>query len=197
IDYDVPPPPPDEVPPVVAFDDPGFAPPPPLPVYFMPPPPPDFVVLPPPPPPVEVFALPIPVFVPIPEYCQPPAYVAPPPENVIYENIHNTVVVNSVTNVVTIKNRGGEILSSAPSSRVAALGTPLPASLARRAAHVETQGRGMTAQPPGGSPAGQQLSGGHPLPPLPGKPSGGPSGGPLANKPPPPHASLTPSPTPG
>ncbi|WP_454620561.1 caspase family protein [Bradyrhizobium cenepequi] len=105
IDYDVPPPPPDELiyvddRPVLYFDDPvyAFAPPPPPPVFFLPPPPPDFVVLPPPPPPVDVFVLPVPLFVPIPVYVRPPIYVAPPPNNIVFANIHNRTVINEVIN---------------------------------------------------------------------------------------------------
>src|SRR6266478_7016846 len=85
IPYDLPPPPEEEViyfrRPVLVFDDPdyGFIPPPPPPIFFLPPPPPDFVYLPPPPPAIELFVLPVPVFVPVPEYCHPPVYVAPPP----------------------------------------------------------------------------------------------------------------------
>lgn len=102
--YDVPPPPPDEIiyvdRPALYFSDPvfAFAPPPPPPVYYLPPPPPDFVVLPPPPPPVGIFILPIPRFVPIPVYVRAPAYVAPPPDNIIFKNIHNTTVINTVIN---------------------------------------------------------------------------------------------------
>ncbi len=105
IDYDVPPPPPDEIVyvdrPVVYFGDPDFdfAPPPPPPVYFLPPPPPDFVVLTPPFAPVGLFILPQPVFVPIPVFCRPPVYVAPPPNNIIFNNIHNTTVINNTINV--------------------------------------------------------------------------------------------------
>ena len=104
IDYDVPPPPPDEVVyvdrPVLYFSDPdfGFAPPPPPPVFFLPPPPPDFVVLEPPPPPIGLFILPQPFFVPIPVYVRAPVYVAPPPNNIIFANIHNTTVINTVIN---------------------------------------------------------------------------------------------------
>jgi uncharacterized caspase-like protein len=104
IDYDVPPPPPDEVVyvdrPVLYFSDPdfGFAPPPPAPVFFLPPPPPDFVVLEPPPPPIGLFILPQPFFVPIPVYVRAPVYVAPPPNNIIFANIHNTTVINTVIN---------------------------------------------------------------------------------------------------
>jgi uncharacterized caspase-like protein len=104
IDYDVPPPPPDEVVyvdrPVFYFGDPdfGFAPPPPPPVYFLPPPPPDFVVLAPPIVAVGLFLLPRPMFVPMPAYVRPPVYVQPPANNVIFNNIHNTTVINNVIN---------------------------------------------------------------------------------------------------
>jgi uncharacterized caspase-like protein len=104
IEYDVPPPPPDEIiyvdRPVLMFSDPefDFVPPPPPPVFFLPPPPPDFVVLEPPPPPVGLFILPQPFFVPIPVYVQAPVYVAPPPNNIIFANIHNTTVINTVIN---------------------------------------------------------------------------------------------------
>lgn len=104
MDYDVPPPPPAEVVyvdrPVLYFSDPdfGFAPPPPPPVYFCPPPPPDFVVLAPPLPVVGLFVLPQPVFVPIPAFYSPPVYVAPPPNTIIFNNIHNTTVINTVIN---------------------------------------------------------------------------------------------------
>src|SRR5882724_2932410 len=104
IDYDVPPPPPEEIiyveRPVLYFSDPyfGFAPPPPPPVFFLPPPPPDFVILEPPPPPIGLFILPQPLFVPIPVYVRAPVYVAPPPNNIIFANIHNTTVINTVIN---------------------------------------------------------------------------------------------------
>jgi uncharacterized caspase-like protein len=104
IDYDVPPPPPDEIVyvdrPVFYFGDPdfGFLPPPPPPVYFLPPPPPDFIILEPPPPPIGLFILPQPFFVPMPVYVQAPVYVAPPPNNIIFANIHNTTVINTVIN---------------------------------------------------------------------------------------------------
>lgn len=104
IDYDVPPPPPDEIfyvnRPVLYFSDPefDFAPPPPPPVFFLPPPPPDFVILEPPPPPIGLFILPQPFFVPIPVYVSAPAYIAPPPNNIIFANIHNTTIINTVIN---------------------------------------------------------------------------------------------------
>jgi uncharacterized caspase-like protein len=196
IEYDVPAPLPEEAAyidrPVLAFDDPdfGFAPPPPPAVYFLRPPPPEFVVLLAPPPPVDVFDLPIPVFVPVPVWCHPPIYVAPPPHNVIFNNIHNTVIINNVTKVVTIKDQRGQIVSSAPSHApgvgAVALGAALPPSLAKRAALIQPQGRGVTstiaAQPSDKLPLGQPLPGmnGHTSPPLPGKLVGAPTGVPAA-----------------
>ena len=118
--YDVPPPPPDETiyvdRPVLYFSDPVFAfvPPPPPPVYFLPPPPPDFIILAPPPPPMGLFVLPTPLFVAIPIYVSPPAYVARPPNNVIFANIHNTTVINTVIN--------------APAAAAAAVAPASPAS---------------------------------------------------------------------
>jgi uncharacterized caspase-like protein len=104
IDYDVPPPPPDEIDyvdrPVLYYSDPvfGFAPPPPPPLFFLPPPPPDFVVLAPPPPPIGLFVLPSPFFVAMPAYVAAPAYVVPPQNNIVFNNIHNTTVINTVIN---------------------------------------------------------------------------------------------------
>ncbi|HWX34990.1 MAG TPA: caspase domain-containing protein, partial [Steroidobacteraceae bacterium] len=130
IPYDLPPPPEEEViyfrRPVLVFDDPdyGFIPPPPPPIFFLPPPPPDFVDLSPPPPAFELFVLPVPVFVPVPEYYNPPVYVAAPPPNVIYNNIHNTVVINNTTNTVTITNPQGQTQTVTPAQALA----PQPAA---------------------------------------------------------------------
>ncbi|OJU30560.1 MAG: peptidase C14 [Nitrobacter sp. 62-13] len=141
IDYDVPPPPEDEVVyfrrPVLVFDDPdyGFAPPPPPPVFFLPPPPPDFVVLAPPPPVFAAFVLPVPDYVPMPAYYSPPPYVAPPPPNVIYNNIHNTVVVNNTTNMVTITRPGGQAQTVTPAQALA----PQPVSATPAATPSATQ----------------------------------------------------------
>ncbi|HMK78497.1 MAG TPA: caspase family protein [Xanthobacteraceae bacterium] len=149
IAYDVPPPPPDEIVfverPVMMFYDPlyAFAPPPPPPVFFLPPPPPDFVVLPPPPPVIGLFVLPMPVYRPVPIWVRPPAYIAPPPpNNVIFANVHNTVVINAATNTVTVTNPAGQqrVVTPPPG----ALGPSLPPSVATRAAVAPTQ------TPPGG-----------------------------------------------
>jgi uncharacterized caspase-like protein len=209
VDYDVPPPPAEEEiyveRPVLAFDDLdlGFVPPPPLPVYFLPPPAPDFVELPAPLPAVEDFVLPVPVFIPIPAWCNPPDYIVPPPNNVIFTNIHNTIIVNRETNLVTIRNGRGESVASkqrgfeqqnferraseeGPSHGAAALRlagpalvAPLPPSLAQKRALVHPQESTAASLPAEGASkprSGQPLPGmhGQPLPPLSGR-SGIPS----------------------
>ncbi len=132
--YDLPPPPPEEIVyirrPVLVFDDPvfAFAPPPPPPIIFLAPLPPEFVVLAPPPPPVGLFVLPMPVYRPVPVWVRPPAYVAPPPNNVIYNNVHNTVVVNNVTNTVTITNPSGQTQTVPPAVAMAPAAQPAAAS---------------------------------------------------------------------
>ncbi len=141
LDYDVPPPPPDELDyvdrPVLAFGDPDFdfVPPPPPPVYYLPPPPPDFIDLAPPITTVGLFILPRPVFVPIPVFVRAPAYIVPPPNNVVFNNIHNTTVINTVINQpappaggAAVAGRGG---ASAPA---------LPPAVAQRASLIQ-QGR--------------------------------------------------------
>src|SRR6266566_2747507 len=104
IDYDVPPPPPDEI---VYVDRPVF--------YFGDP---DFGFL--PPPPIGLFILPQPFFVPIPVYVRAPVYVAPPPNNIIFANIHNTTVIN------TVINRPPQPLPGAGSGRLNAKGGTAP-----------------------------------------------------------------------
>ena len=143
IDYDVPPPPPDEIThvdrPVLYLGDPdfGFASPPPPPEYILPPPPPDFSDLPPPFAPPGLFILPQPAFVPIPVFYRPPVYVAPPPDNVIFNNIHNTAVINNVIN--------------RPPAPAAAPGTP-------QAAAAAAAGRPVGAAPPVPRSVQQQAS---------------------------------------
>ncbi|MBR1173396.1 caspase family protein [Bradyrhizobium sp. KB893862 SZCCT0404] len=157
IDYDVPPPPPEEVVyvdrPVLYFSDPdfGFAPPPPPPVYYLPPPPPDFIVLPPPLPVIGLFVLPQPVFVPIPVFVRPPVYVAPPPNNIIYANIHNTTVINTVINrppAAPVGAGGGTgpgNLTPAIAGRANAVGPVLPQAATQRAALIQ---EGKAPMPP-------------------------------------------------
>jgi uncharacterized caspase-like protein len=183
IDYDVAPPAQEEEVyverPAFVFDDPelGFAPPPPPPIYFLPPPPPEFIVLLPPPPLIEAFVLPIPVFVPIPVWCHLPHHVARPPENVIFNNIHNTVIIDPSRRTATIKDHHGTIVSSAAAAGVGlALAPALPRSIAERAAfahaHSSPSDITRTASPrrPSNEPLGRPLPGsqGHPLlPPVP------------------------------
>ncbi|MDX3971311.1 MAG: caspase domain-containing protein, partial [Bradyrhizobium sp.] len=155
LDYDVPPPPPEEViyvdRPVLYFSDPdfGFAPPPPPPVYYLPPPPPDFVVLPPPLPVVGLFVLPQPVFVPIPVFVRPPVYVAPPPNNIIYRNIHNTTVINTVINRPPPPAAGPAAgpgnLASAVAGRATPAGAAVPQAVMQRAALIQ---QGKAPMPP-------------------------------------------------
>ncbi|WP_256807228.1 caspase family protein [Bradyrhizobium sp. Bra64] len=157
IDYDVPPPPPEEVVyvdrPVLYFSDPdfGFAPPPPPPVYYLPPPPPDFVVLEPPLPVIGLFVLPQPMFVPIPVFVRPPVYVAPPPNNIIYANIHNTTVINTVINRPPAPaagvgaGAGPANLAPAVAGRANPAGAALPQAVTQRAALIQ---QGKAPMPP-------------------------------------------------
>ncbi|MBI3434557.1 MAG: caspase family protein, partial [Proteobacteria bacterium] len=134
ITYDVPPPPPEEIiyveRPVLIFDDPyfAFAPPPPPPLFFLLPRPAYFIDLAPPPPPVEIYVLPVPVYVPIPLYVNRPVYLAPPPRNIIYNNIHNTVVINSATNMVAVTTPAGQT-QTLSAAQAAAPAPVQPASL--------------------------------------------------------------------
>src|SRR6516164_3585993 len=200
--YDVPPPSPEEIVyirrPVLVFDYPVFAFAPPPPVIFLAPPPPEFVLLAPPPPPVGLFVLPMPVYRPVPVWVRPPAYVAPPPNNLIYNNVHNTVVVNNVTNTVTITNPSGQTqtmppaaamapaaqpaaaspqaassqAAPAPAAPAASLAPSLPPSVAQKAATLQPQTPQGAAQP--GAPASAATQPppqrGQPLPGMKGQP---------------------------
>ena len=183
-DYEVPPPPPEEFVyverRVLIFDDPdfAFAPPPPPPVIFLAPRPPEFVLLlAPPPPPVFVFMLPIPIYRPVPVWVRPPIYVAPPPpNNVIFINIHNTVVINNRTNAVTITNRSGQTTTmpppalqapspGAPHPSAGSIGPALPPSVAQRASQAPSPAQplpGLKGVPsplvPGALPPGQRAT---------------------------------------
>ncbi|SEN31850.1 caspase domain-containing protein [Bradyrhizobium sp. OK095] len=150
IDYDVPPPPPEEVVyvdrPVLLFGDPvfGFAPPPPPPVYYLPPPPPDFIVLAPPLAVVGLFVLPQPVFVPIPVFVRAPVYVAPPPNNIIYQNIHNTTVINTVINQPPAPLPAG---NAAAAAAIAANGPGRASGMTQVPTAVKQQAQGIQANP--------------------------------------------------
>lgn len=196
IEYDVPPPPPPEVVyvdrPVLYFDDADFGYAPPPPVVFLAPPPPDFVELAPPQPAVDLYVLPAPVFVPVPAWVEPPRDIAPPENNVIFNNIHNTVVNNTtVINNNTVVNENvaapaapglttGQKLAGAAviaGAGAAALHVALPPSVQKKAAVIQRQNPAKTvpgvapaaaplAQPQGGNAAAHVLPGanGQPLP---------------------------------
>jgi uncharacterized caspase-like protein len=154
MDYDLPPPPPDEFVyvdrPVFYFGDPefAFAPPPPPPVFFLGPPPDDFVVLAPPIVAVGVgvglFLLPRPAFVPMPGYVRPPVYVRAPPNNIIFNNIHNTTVINTVINNPT----PSPAALTAAGVRGGTLGPALPNRVEQRATLIQ---QGKLPPPPSAS----------------------------------------------
>ena len=191
--YEVPPPPPAEIVyverPVLVLSDPafGFVLPPPI-VFLAPRP--AYLVFPPPPPPVALFVLPVPAFVPIPAFVNPPAYVAPPPANVVFNNIHNTTIINT-TNVV---NPAAPVGAVGPHGTVTAAGIAAGAAAGAIAAKVAlppslVKRSGLTGQPPNG-PAPAALSApthalpganGTPLPPHPAGQQGTPPGAPPAH----------------
>ena len=150
ITYDVPPPPPEEIiyieRPVLIFDDPdfGFAPPPPPSVFFLQPRPLFFIDLAPPPPPVEIYVLPVPTYMPIPIYVNTPAYLAPPPQNIIYNNIHNTVVINNTTNTVAVTTPAGQTQTLSAAQAAAP-----PAAQPASAASTQPGSSGTTTTAPG------------------------------------------------
>ncbi|TPI16399.1 peptidase C14 caspase catalytic subunit p20 [Mesorhizobium sp. B4-1-3] len=178
--YDVPPPPPEEIVyvdrPVLYFDDPDFdfEPPPPVDVIFLPPPPPDFVALPPPPPPDDVYVLPTPVFVPVPVWVRPPHDVVPPPNDIIFNNIHNTTVINNINNTTInneTANQAGQPSANAPGGLTAgqkmavgagaaalAAKVALPPLLQKRAVLFKQNQGGQPLKPGQAATQGQQLS---------------------------------------
>jgi uncharacterized caspase-like protein len=207
IAYEVAPPPPAEIVyvdrPVLVLGDPafGFVPPPPI-VFLAPVP--AYLVFPPPPPPIALFVLPVPVFVPVPTFINPPAYVAAPPDNVIFNNIHNTTIINN-TSVV---NQGAPGVVGTPGATTAAgvaagaaagaiaAKVALPPSLARKSELGGQGPRGNGAAPvaPGAPPSQKPLPGlpgaaqtapSHALPGMDGKslPGGGGKQGTLTSQP--------------
>ncbi len=168
IEYDVPPPPPPEIVyverPVLYFDDADFGYAPPPPVVFLAPPPPDFVVLAPPPPPVDLYVLPEPAYVPVPDWVEPPRDVAPPENNVIFNNIHNTVVNN--TTVINENGAAPATPQAAPGlttgqkiagaavlagAGAAALHVALPPSVQKKAAAQQQQNPAAVIKTPTGA----------------------------------------------
>jgi len=159
IEYDVPPPPPAEIVyvdrPVLYFGDADFGYAPPPPVVFLAPPPPDFVTLAPPRPPVDLYVLPAPVFVPVPEWVEPPRDIAPPKNNIIFNNIHNTVVNNTVVSeneaapAAPGLTTGEKLAGAAVIAGVgaAALHVALPPSVQKKAAVLQKQVSAATEKP--------------------------------------------------
>ncbi len=183
--YDVPPPPEEEIVyvdrPVLYFDDPDFdfEPPPPIDVIFLPPPPPDFVELEPPPPPVDVFVLPTPVFVPIPVFINPPPDIVAPPNDVIFNNIHNTTVINNINNT-TINESAGQVGSAQgnlTTGQKMAVGAGAAALAARVALPPLLQKRAASHQAPANQSQGSQSQGALPSKPGKGAAQGQQSGG--------------------
>ncbi|PBB70329.1 peptidase C14 caspase catalytic subunit p20 [Mesorhizobium sp. WSM4312] len=172
--YDVPPPPPDEIVyvdrPVLYFDDPefDFAPPPPVAVIFLPPRPRDFIELAPPPPPVGIFLLPTPVFVPVPAWVNPPRDISPPPNDVIFNNIHNTTIINNTT-INENNNQGGGLTTGQKlTAGAVGLGAAALATKVALPAFLQKKETVLSKQNPGGLPlkprqGGQQPGGVTPL----------------------------------
>lgn len=172
IEYDVPPPPPTEIVyvdrPVLYFDDADFGYAPPPPVVFLAPPPPDFVELVPPEPSVDLYVLPAPIFVPVPGWVLPPRDIAPPENNIIFNNIHNTVVNNTIINNNTTVNNntvnengaapglttGQKLVGAAviAGAGAAALHVALPPSIQKKAVVQQKQKPATVATTPAGSP---------------------------------------------
>lgn len=168
IEYDVPPPPPPEVVyvdrPVLYFDDADFGYAPPPPVVFLAPPPSDFVELAPPQPSVDLYVLPAPVYVPVARWVEPPRDVAPPENDIIFNNIHNTVVNNTVVNNTTVNNTTVNDNGAAPATPglttgqklvgaavvagagAAALHVALPPSVQKKAAVLQKQNPAAAAK---------------------------------------------------
>ncbi|MBY5855335.1 peptidase C14 caspase catalytic subunit p20 [Rhizobium leguminosarum] len=159
IEYDVPPPPPPEIVyvdrPALYFDDADFGYAPPPPVVFLSPPPPDFVTLAPPRPSVDLYVLPAPVFVPVPEWVEPPSDIAPPKNNIIFNNIHNTVVNNTVVSENEAAPAAPGLTTGEKLARAAvivgvgatALHVALPPSVQKKAAVLQKQVSAATEKP--------------------------------------------------
>lgn len=140
IAYDVPPPSPEEIVyvdrPVLYLADPIYdlPPPPPPPVFFLPPPPAYLVALAPPPPVYGLYVLPSPPLVAVPAYVSAPAYVAPPPNNIVFQNIHNTTVIEQINHQNMIAPAaagvGGAVAGAAVGAAVSRVA--LPAGLSQR-----------------------------------------------------------------
>jgi len=174
IDYDVPPPTPPEIVyvdrPVLYFDNThfGYAPPPP--VLFLPPPSPDFVTLAPPRLSVDRYVLPAPAYIPVPGWVEPAHGISPPENNIIFNNIHNTVVSSTVVdeNEAAAASPGlttGEKIAGATTvagAGAAAFHVALPPSVKKEASVFQKRGPTVAAPATGLAPAP-----GKPLPRIP------------------------------
>ncbi|TPL07450.1 peptidase C14 caspase catalytic subunit p20, partial [Mesorhizobium sp. B2-4-14] len=141
------------------------------------------VVLPPPPPPIGIFVLPTPALVTLQAWVNPPRDIYPPPNDVIFNNIHNTTIINNTT-INENNNQGGglttgqKLTAGAVGLGAAALATKvaLPAVLQKKEATLAKQnpgglpvkpGRG-SRQPGGSTPLSKTLPAdrltGHALP---------------------------------
>jgi hypothetical protein len=103
---------------------------------------------------------------------------------VIFNNIHNTIIVDRVTRVVSIKDRSGTVIASEHRADRGhlALAPALPPSIATRLALAHAQSPGSQARPTispvhqGSVPLRQSLPDRRSLPPLPGRPAATPNG---------------------
>src|SRR5262249_16174283 len=89
---------------------------------------------------VGLFILPRPYFVPIPAFVRPPLYVAAPRNNIIFNNIHNTTVINTVIN--------NPAPAAAAAAQHGAVGPALPAAVSQRATLIQ---QGKLPTPPSAS----------------------------------------------
>ena len=112
MEYDVPPPLPDEQEYVertaLVLNDPAFAfePLQPSPVYFLePPPPPELLALAPPAAPSGAHILPTPMFGSLPVYVSVPADVVAPPNPFVFNNAHETLITNTISDAPTKPDR--------------------------------------------------------------------------------------------
>jgi uncharacterized caspase-like protein len=157
IAYDLPAPPPEEIVfverPVLYLADPLYAlpPPPPPPVFFLPTPPAYLLSLAPPPPAYGLYELPTPPFVAVPTYVSAPLYVAPPPNNVVFQNIHNTTVIEQINGqsmtAPAAAGAGGAIAGAALGAAVSRVA--LPAGLSPNGPGTASAAPAPTALPRG------------------------------------------------
>src|SRR5262249_58594439 len=99
---------------------------------------------------------------------------------VIFNNIHNTVVINNTTNTITITDQGGRSRTETPAApsgpagrepgpapAAAVIGPSLPPSVQRKATTIQQPGPAFPGQAPSDL---QKQQPGQPLPGAPGQP---------------------------